>query len=70
MFGFHGWDLLIILVILLLIFGARRLPELGSSLGQSVKMLQKSMNNDRPELEAGPEDEQNRLAETRKESER
>ncbi len=44
MFGFHSWDLLIVLLIVLLIFGARRLPELGSSLGKSYKMLQKGLN--------------------------
>ena len=44
MFGFHEWDLLVILLIVLLLFGAKRLPELGSSLGQSFKMLQKGLN--------------------------
>ena len=48
MFGFHAWDLLIVLLIVLLLFGARRLPELGSSLGKSFNMLQKGLNGDTP----------------------
>ncbi len=44
MFGLHGWDLIIILLIVLVIFGARRLPELGSALGKSVQALQKGLN--------------------------
>ena len=45
MFGFHIWELLIILGIVLLIFGARRLPELGSAVGQTVQMFKKSAND-------------------------
>ena len=31
------WELLAILAIILLIFGARRLPEIGSSLGRGIR---------------------------------
>jgi sec-independent protein translocase protein TatA len=48
MFGFHAWDLLIVLLIVVLLFGARRLPELGSSLGKSFNMLQKGLNGETP----------------------
>jgi sec-independent protein translocase protein TatA len=66
MFGFHAWDLLIVLLLVLLIFGARRLPELGSSLGQSYKMLQKGLNGSGGKEENEPATP----AETPKESER
>ncbi|HEY7349006.1 MAG TPA: twin-arginine translocase TatA/TatE family subunit [Ktedonobacterales bacterium] len=69
--GFHAWDLLIVLLIVLLIFGARRLPELGSSLGQSYKMLQKGLNGShQPGADGDQENDQNKQAETRRESER
>ena len=45
MFGFHIWELLIILGIVVLIFGARRLPELGSAVGQTVQMFKKGANS-------------------------
>ena len=34
---FGIWELLAILAIILLIFGARRLPEIGSSLGRGIR---------------------------------
>jgi len=39
MLGFGGTELLIILVILLIIFGAGKLPQIGSSLGQTIRGL-------------------------------
>ncbi len=37
MFGLGATELLIILAIVVLIFGARRLPEIGSGLGKAIK---------------------------------
>lgn len=42
-FGFHGLDLIVILVIALLIFGPKKLPEMGASIGKSIKEFQKGM---------------------------
>src|SRR3989440_12827514 len=44
MFGFHIPELVIILVIALLIFGPKKLPEMGSSIGKSIKEFRKGMN--------------------------
>ncbi len=44
MLGFRPEVLIIILVIVLLIFGARRLPEIGRSLGQGITSFRKGMN--------------------------
>jgi sec-independent protein translocase protein TatA len=41
--GFHGFDLIIILAIALLIFGPKKLPEVGSAIGKSIKEYRKSM---------------------------
>lgn len=35
--GLSGWELVIVLVIVLLLFGAKRLPDLANSLGRSIK---------------------------------
>ncbi|MBN2326376.1 MAG: twin-arginine translocase TatA/TatE family subunit [Candidatus Omnitrophica bacterium] len=37
------WELLIILFIVLLIFGAKRLPEMGKSLGSGIREFKKSI---------------------------
>ena len=44
MFGTHIPELVIILVIALLIFGPKKLPEMGSSIGKSIKEFRKGMN--------------------------
>lgn len=36
---------IIVLVVVLVLFGAQKLPELAKSIGQSVKILKKEMND-------------------------
>ncbi len=40
----HWMDLLPLVVIALLIFGPKRLPEMGSAIGKTIKEFRKSMN--------------------------
>ena len=47
--GFGGisiWQLLIILAIVVMIFGTKRLRNIGSDLGGAIKGFRKSMQND------------------------
>ena len=47
--GDIGWqELLIIFVILLLLFGATRLPALSKSLGQSIRSFRHALKDDEP----------------------
>ena len=41
----HWYDLVFLAVIALLIFGPKRLPEIGSSVGKTIKEFQKSMRD-------------------------
>src|SRR5690349_23349088 len=50
--GLHLPELLILLVVALLIFGPKKLPEMGSAIGKSIKEFRKGMN----ELTAGKEE--------------
>ena len=46
---FSMTHILILLVIALLVFGAKRIPEIGASLGQGIKEFKKSLKEiDRP----------------------
>lgn len=47
-------ELLLILAIVLVVFGANRIPQLGESLGKGIRNFKKSFNKD--ELEAIPTD--------------
>ena len=42
MFGLGTWELLLILLIILVIFGAGKLPEIGGSLGKALKNFKSS----------------------------
>lgn len=43
-FGLHLPELIIVLVVALLIFGPKKLPEMGSAIGKSIKEFKKGMN--------------------------
>jgi sec-independent protein translocase protein TatA len=46
MFGLGVQELLLIFVILVLIFGTSRIPELGRGLGEGIKNFKKSIKGD------------------------
>lgn len=45
--GLQGWEWIILLVIILLLFGAPKLPGLAKSLGQSFKILKAEAKSDK-----------------------
>lgn len=48
-----GWHFLIILVVILLLFGAPKLPGLARSLGQSMKIFKSEIKSDTVDEPAG-----------------
>ena len=48
-----GWHFLIILLVILLLFGAPKLPQLAKSLGQSAKILKKEVSDLTDDKDAG-----------------
>ena len=54
MFGFGMPELIIILVIVLVVFGAGRLPEIGGALGKSIRNFKKASDG-KDEIEIKPE---------------
>ncbi|MDA3049003.1 twin-arginine translocase TatA/TatE family subunit [Campylobacter sp. JMF_02 ED1] len=48
--GIHGPELLVILAIIVLLFGAKKIPELAKGVGKGIKSFKKEMEDD-PKLE-------------------
>jgi len=49
MFGMlNMWEIILILAVVLVLFGARKLPELAKGLGQGIKEFKKASRDDSP----------------------
>lgn len=57
MFGFQTPELVVILVTVLLLFGAKRLPELARSMGSVIKEYREASDESGRNVEAGTADE-------------
>ncbi len=55
MFGLSPQELLLIAVIVLLLFGAKKVPELLSSLGKGIKEFKKAMHEEEPQEKEAPQ---------------
>ena len=52
-----GWEIIIVVVIALLVFGPKKLPELGSSLGKSITGFKKGLRDSQDDAQVpGKED--------------
>jgi sec-independent protein translocase protein TatA len=52
--NFNGWEIVIVLVIILLLFGARKLPDLARSIGASAKEFRKGLDEGVEDDEESP----------------
>ncbi|MBW2063630.1 MAG: twin-arginine translocase TatA/TatE family subunit [Deltaproteobacteria bacterium] len=59
MFGIGMPELIIILIIILIIFGAGKLPEIGSGIGKGIKNFRKATQEgqEKPEKIASPHED-------------
>lgn len=65
MFGNIGWgEIVLIMLVILLLFGAKRIPEVMRSLGKGVREFKGAMREVTTEIENEP----NSITETKKES--
>ncbi len=60
MLGLQGWEIIIIVAVVFLLFGASRLPQLAKSLGQSRKAFKEGMREAEEDYQS--EQEQKKIA--------
>jgi len=54
-FGLGGWEVILILAVILVLFGAKKLPELAKGLGQGIKEFKKATNEVTSEIQRASE---------------
>lgn len=54
--SFGTTEIIIIAIILLVLFGAKRIPELAKGLGQGIQEFKKASNDIKKEIEEGTRD--------------
>ena len=55
-----GWELILIFAVILLFFGAKRLPELSESLGKSLKRFKKATSEVEDQVRSALDTEEER----------
>ena len=63
--NFAGPDMIVIMLIMLLLFGAKKLPELARGLGQSLNEFKKAREDVEHEFRQGQQDTQAREAQNK-----
>jgi sec-independent protein translocase protein TatA len=51
--GIGGWEVLLIILIFLLLFGAKKIPELARGLGRGIREFKDATNEIKDEIEKG-----------------
>jgi sec-independent protein translocase protein TatA len=57
MFGMGPMEMFLALVVILLLFGAKRIPEIAGSFGKGIKEFKKNMNDVQREIQDAPRGE-------------
>ena len=53
---FGGWEIVLILAVVLILFGAKKLPELAKGLGQGIKEFKKATTDVQNEINSAMDD--------------
>ncbi len=51
MFGMGPWEIIMILVVVLLVFGAKRIPEIAQALGKGITEFKRGVKDVQTEIE-------------------
>ena len=57
---FAGWEIIIVLVIILLVFGPGRITKVAGEMGKSIKAFKDGLTEDKKSEDEEPEDSQSK----------
>ena len=63
-----GFEMVIIVLVILLLFGAKRIPELARGVGQGIKEFRKASEDIKKEIDKGKDDIEESTRYTEKET--
>jgi sec-independent protein translocase protein TatA len=61
MFGMGPWEMLLIFLVVLLLFGAKKLPEIAQGLGKGIREFKKAMRDTTDDINQTPVNQPPRL---------
>jgi len=56
MFGMGPWELFLIFVVILLLFGAKRLPEMAKGMGKGISEFKRALKDTTDEIKGSVDD--------------
>lgn len=56
MFGMGPWELALIFLVILLLFGAKRLPDIAQALGKGIKDFKRAVKDTKDEIQSSVKD--------------
>jgi len=59
MFGLGPWELALIFLVLLLLFGAKRLPDIAQGLGKGIREFKSAVKDTKTEIESSLDKKEN-----------
>lgn len=62
--GLGGWEIAVIVFVILLLFGAKRIPELARGLGRGIREFKDATSEIRSEIEEGSKEDTKKTTST------
>ncbi len=56
LFNFNGWEIPIIILAILILFGGKKIPEFMKGLGKGINSFKKGLNDIEDEIKSDPND--------------
>ncbi|MDD2226827.1 MAG: twin-arginine translocase TatA/TatE family subunit [Dysgonamonadaceae bacterium] len=56
LFNLNGWEIPIIVLVILILFGGKKIPEFMNGLGKGIRSFKKGLNDIEEEIKADPTD--------------